>query len=241
MKLFLCAPRGIILSAVLAVAAPTFAADGDVLVFGGTGQLGSHVVKALVLAGEDVTVFARATSNRERLKGLSVAYIIGDALKESEVEVAFKTSAFRAVVNALAGGADEGDFYNIAQEHMDRWAKKTGVEQMILHSSIGVGESMAIYPKFMLPRTGEALRQKEIAEGHLRASGLNYTIIRNGILVPHETPATGNAILTENQMLLLPVTRADLALFTVHCLNNPECAGKTYHAIDESLPMRGGR
>jgi hypothetical protein len=31
------------------------------------------------------------------------------------------------------------------------------------------------------------------------------------------------------------MTRADLAIFTLRCLANPDCYGKVYHVRDESL------
>ncbi len=64
----------------------SFAADGGVLVLGGTGQLGSEIAKDLVGAGEDVTVLARPTSNRARLEGVDVTYVIGDMLADADME-----------------------------------------------------------------------------------------------------------------------------------------------------------
>jgi len=34
------------------------------------------------------------------------------------------------------------------------------------------------------------------------------------------------------------MTRADLALLTMKCFDNPECFNKTYHVKDPSLPWR---
>ncbi|MCA9222540.1 MAG: hypothetical protein KDA71_19570, partial [Planctomycetales bacterium] len=42
-----------------ATASVRAADDGGILVFGGTGRLGSDIVNLLVKAGQDVTVFAR--------------------------------------------------------------------------------------------------------------------------------------------------------------------------------------
>ena len=46
--------------------------ENRVLVFGGTGQLGSAVVRELVAAGYPVTVFVRPSSDRSRLEGLKL-------------------------------------------------------------------------------------------------------------------------------------------------------------------------
>ena len=49
---------------------PALAGAAEVIVFGGTGKLGSEVVRALNAAGHEVTVFHREGSDRSRLQGL---------------------------------------------------------------------------------------------------------------------------------------------------------------------------
>ena len=39
----------------------------------------------------------------------------------------------------------------------------------------------------------------------------------------------------EDRSTLTPITRADLARFTLDCLDNVECHGKVYHNKDDSL------
>ncbi|MGI9307925.1 MAG: NAD(P)H-binding protein, partial [Gammaproteobacteria bacterium] len=68
------------------------------------------------------------------------------------------------------------------------------------------------------------------AEALLKASGMGYTIIRNGRVRPDGTPATGTARLTEDDTVLATVTRLDLAALTMECLDNPDCMNKTFHA-----------
>jgi uncharacterized protein YbjT (DUF2867 family) len=54
-------------------------------VFGGSGQLGSDIVRMLVDAGHEVTVFMRPTSSPERLAGLPVEFVDGDVTVEQDV------------------------------------------------------------------------------------------------------------------------------------------------------------
>lgn len=61
-------PAAIVLTVLISLPAM---ADG-VLVFGGTGRLGSEVVKELLKVDEKVIVFARPTSDRDRLQGLEI-------------------------------------------------------------------------------------------------------------------------------------------------------------------------
>ncbi len=49
-----------------------------VLVIGGTGFIGYHIVKQLVDEGKDVTLFCRSPQKAEKTFGESVKYIEGD-------------------------------------------------------------------------------------------------------------------------------------------------------------------
>ncbi len=55
--------------------------------------------------------------------------------------------------------------------------------------------------------------------------------------MPEGTPATGKAKLYEDQTKVSSITRADLGLLTLSCVNNPGCANKIFHTEDISLPM----
>jgi uncharacterized protein YbjT (DUF2867 family) len=214
------------------------AADAGVLVFGGTGRLGSEVVHALVADGQSVTVFARPTSDRSRLDGLAVNYLSGDVLVEEDVAAALRSARFRLVVDALARSESEVSFYEVSARHIAKWAKETGVQQIILHGAVGAGESRAVYPEQSWGRMAELLTAKDAGERHLIDSGVTYTIIRNFIIVAHGTSPTGNARLVADQTVKGNITRKDLAAFTVYCVDNDACANMIFHAIDETLPGR---
>ena len=74
-----------------------------------------------------------------------------------------------------------------------------------------------------------------MARSSSAAAVFPYTIIRNTRLYPDGTPATGKAELTTDDSVILPMTRADLAILTVRCLAKAECLGQTYHVRDTSL------
>ena len=212
-------------------------ADG-VLVFGGTGQLGAAIVKLLLEKGEQVTVFARPTSDRGRLEGLDVKYVVGDLLDEETVAAAFRSQDFRAAVNAVRAPLSAADFYDITSRHIVSQAKATGVKQLIHHGAVGAGDNMAQHPDVpwsRVPGLEARMIDQGRAEQNFLDSGIASTIIRNARVWPDGTPSTGQAELTEDQSVLTPNTRADLALFTMHCLDNEDCAGRVYHVKDESL------
>ncbi len=155
------------------------ASDGGILIFGGTGQLGSEIVKDLIESREDFTVFARPTSDRSRLKGLDVAYFIGDMLSEADMERVFSETSYRAVIDAsgIRRGGDH-NFYIESQRLIAKWAKETGVGQVILHGAIGAGDSGEMFIFENVPdMQRRSIAAKTIAEKILTESGVPYTAL----------------------------------------------------------------
>lgn len=208
-----------------------------VLVFGGTGRLGAAVVRELVAAGYPVTVFARPASDRARLEGVEVGYVTGDMLDAGQVRAAFSQGPFHTVVEASARGESGNDFYPTAMAHIIAGARAGGVRHIILHGSVGAGDNIDYFPQANFGRMRETLAAKGRAEQMLIDSGIEYTIIRNGILLSADLPATGTAALSADQRLMRQVTRADLAKLTVLCVNNPDYVNGIWHAVDPSLPV----
>lgn len=215
-------------------------ANDGVLVFGGTGQLGMEIVMDLVDAGEDVTVFVRPTSNREKLEPMGVSFVTGDVLKEADVEAALKSGPYRVVIDALARDGDTApDFYIDSMNYIATWAKETGVKQVILHGSVGAGLSRPVYPDERWNVMGPTITAKDYGERYLIESGAPYTIIRNLVLLPLEVKESGAAMLTTNQLKRGVITRDGLARLTMECLDNDACIGEIFHAVDEEVDPPG--
>lgn len=215
---------------------PVMAGDnGNALVFGGTGRLGAPIVRLLVEAGHPVTVFARPTSDRKRLEGLDVTYVTGDLLDGASVASVVAGKPFAYVIDASARGNNTDPFYATAMRNILAAIVGGDVRQFILHGSVGAGDNVEHFPGVPFGRMHIVLQAKGEAEVMLIDSGINYTIIRNGRVERDGTPATGTARLTEDDTVLDAVTRADLAMLTLRCLDNPGCLNKTFHAVDDSL------
>jgi uncharacterized protein YbjT (DUF2867 family) len=231
---------GLALMAGPAMAQSTVAqSKAPVLVLGGTGRLGAEVVKLLVANGERVTVFARADSKRDLLTGLKVDYVTGDLTQEADVAAALKSKSFRAIINTVRVENDDIHFYDKIMSNLAKHAKGAGVRQIIHSSAVGAGDNARHFPNLgweKVPGLLDRLKDQGAGEAHLHKSGVTFTIIRNSRIWPKDVPANGNAKLTEDQTVLTPMTRADLAKLTVSCLDNPACANKTYHVEDKSLP-----
>jgi uncharacterized protein YbjT (DUF2867 family) len=121
--------------------------------------------------------------------------------------------------------------------NMTAAAKKHGAKEVIFLSSVGVGDSAVTYSEAARARTKDSMDERFAAEEDMKASGLDYVIIRTGIIAPEGTAATGQARFTEDRMSLKPIARADLANLTVDCIGNPACRNKTFAAEDDSIKL----
>ncbi len=226
------------IAVLLFAAGPSYGAEGNAIVFGGSGHLGSEIVKLLVEAGNQTTVFVRPTSDRSRLDGLDVSYAVGDVINEDDVAAALQETDFDVIINTIAKRMGEPVPHENGQRHINKWAKETGVGQVIFLSSVGAGDNASVVPenmqKFQEPFRDQLI-DKGVAEVELRESGLNYTIIRTGAVIPVGAEPTGQGQLVEDESVIGPITRPDLAVLVIGCVLNPDCKNKIYHSVDESL------
>jgi len=210
----------------------------EVLVLGGTGQLGAEIVRRLLVQGDRVTVFTRPGSDRSRLAGLAVRYAEGDLLNEADVTAVFAGNRFQFVIVAVRVEDGDPNFYAKFMPTLTARAKAAGVTQFIHHGAVGAGRNAEKFQNLgweKVPGLLDRLKDQGVGEDIVRASGLPWTIIRNTRLYPDGTPPTGKAELTEDDSVIGPMTRADLAVLTLRCLGNAKCFGRTWHVRDQSL------
>lgn len=209
-----------------------------VLVLGATGQLGAPIVRGIVERGIPVVALVRGKSDRRRLADLNIEYVTADVTNAAEMESVLKGRRYSAIVVALRVMDSDLHFYEKALGPISKHAKAAGVRQIIHHAAVGAGRNRERVPTQgwdRVPGMFDRLKDQGIGEDLVRASGVPYTIIRNARLYPDGTPSTGKAELTEDDTVLTPMTRADLARFTVNCLGERSCYNKTYHVRDNSL------
>ncbi|WP_405588033.1 SDR family oxidoreductase [Streptomyces sp. NBC_01092] len=128
-----------------------------ILVTGGTGTLGGHVVPLLRAAGHEVRVLSR----RERAPEPGVEYVTGDLMKDEGVEAAV---AGAATILHLAGGP-KGD--EVATRNLVRAAARAGVGHLVYISVVGADRVPLAW-----------LRMKLAAERTVADSGIPFTTLR---------------------------------------------------------------
>jgi len=142
-----------------------------ILVTGGTGNLGTEVVRRLRARQLAVRVLTRAPERARHLAGEGVEIVVGDARDGRSVVRAM--GGVRTVVSAMHGfaGVDAAGVKAVDREgnaNLIRAARASGAEHFVLLSILGAGPSHPM----------ELFRAKHAAELELKQSGLAWTIVR---------------------------------------------------------------
>jgi nucleoside-diphosphate-sugar epimerase len=201
-------------------------------------MVGLAILKELRKHGFDTTVFVRPTSDLKDIEEVGADHVFGDVLSPDTVLAAMENRGYDTVISAIArtaGAATDGPvtIYATGNNTITKAARRAGVKQVIQLSTVGSGESRhAVTPEhYQSART--IFRDKSKAEQTLMKIGLDYTIIRTGILLGG--PSMGTGMLTEDQTRREPMRVGDVAREAVECVMTASCFGKIFHAVDPSL------
>ena len=120
-----------------------------ILVTGGLGFLGSHIVNRLKALGNDVTIFARPKSRKVNFSDNTVIW--GDIRDEGAVQKAVQdvTHVIHLVSNFRKGGSDKNEAYDInvrGTQNVLNACQKYSVKRLVHCSTIGVHGSVKEVP-----------------------------------------------------------------------------------------------
>ncbi len=202
--------------------------------FGGNRATGLEIVKQLRERGEDVTVAVRASSRTDELRAMGAKTVIADALDAASVSAAFASGNYRLAVSTL--GTSRGENANrpdfVGNRNVIDAAKAAGVQRIVFVTVIGTGNSYDAAPRPARSFLKDVIALKSLAEDHLRASGVPYTILRPGGL--NDRKSTGTASMAEDPQAFSFMSRRDVALMTVAAIGDPATINKTYNLYDPS-------
>ncbi|MBD1862883.1 MULTISPECIES: SDR family oxidoreductase [Trichocoleus] len=205
-----------------------------VFLAGASRGVGREIARCLVEQGIQVKALLRSEAARSELEAMGITVVLGDALSAVEVEQAMQETPIQAVISTIGGLPKDGERADyLGNKNLVDAAVKVGAAKFILVSSIGSGESIVALSPQALETLRPVLIEKEKAEQHLIASGLNYTIVRPGGL--KSEPATGNAVLTEDPKVSGMIHRADVAHLVCQCLRSDRANHKILSAIDRQM------
>jgi uncharacterized protein YbjT (DUF2867 family) len=203
-----------------------------VLVAGGTGGTGRHVVTQLLEQGHTVRVLSRSEESARGAFGDAVEVVVGDVRTPETLAAA--VAGVRYVVSAIgsSGRTDpsnspEAVDYRGVKNLVEAAVVDGGVEHFVLVSSMGISQPTHPLNRF----ANNILLWKGLGENALRFSGLNYTIVRPGGLI--DEPG-GQAAIRAGQgdtMEQGRIPRADVAKVCVAALGRADASRKTLEII----------
>lgn len=204
----------------------------SVVIFGATS--GGGIELARLLRNDQCRVYAvvRESSDTRNLTELGVETLIADAFDSAAVNQALDgIGQTAAAVSFLGGGFSEGrPVDGTGNINAINAAIDNGADRFILMTSVGCGDSYDAAPELSKKFWTDLWKEKNRGEDLLRASPLDWTIIRPGGLRAVEP--TGQGILTEDPMVAGLIHRNDLAALTAIALKSDSAIGKTYTAVD---------
>jgi len=204
--------------------------ESSILIFGATRNTGLLVAQMLVGRGDRVTAFVRPTSNTAELEKLGVDLVVGDAVEIDTVRAAMSAGEYRGVLSTIGCLACEPPPDYQGNANIIEAMVEADIGRFVLVTTIGAGDSFDAPPWLSTRVLSKILPLKNQAEEALRASGLEYTIIRPGGL--RSGHRTGNGVLTEERTAFGYIFREDLAQQIVAVLDDDRTIGKTFAAVD---------
>jgi uncharacterized protein YbjT (DUF2867 family) len=188
--------------------------------------------------GDTVRGLIRNPAQEDDLRAVGIEPVICDL--EGDGDVAAAVRGADAVVFAAGAGPGSGvarkrtmDFGG-AVKLIDA-AKAEGVSRYLMVSAMGAADPPAEGSDAAGNEVfGAYLRAKAAADDALRASGLDYTIVRPGGLT--DDPGTGLVRIAE-RLDRGRIPRADVAAVFVACLDQPRTIGKSFDLISGHTPI----
>jgi putative NADH-flavin reductase len=203
------------------------------LVVGASRGIGLETVKAALLAGHRVRALARSAA-RIPIKNAALEKVSGDALDSDttrnalqEVDVVIQTLGVDIAPRAIF---ERTTLFSQSTRILVDAMKAAGVKRLIAVTGLGAGDSRGhgglLYDAVIFPvLLKRVYDDKDVQEWIIRSSGLDWTIVRPGLLT--NGPATGRyRVLTAPQDWRFGrISRADVADFLVRHVDDRALIG----------------
>lgn len=183
--------------------------------FGATGGTGRHVLDQALEQGYAVHALVRSP---EKLgdRASAITVIEGDVLDQGQVDACVEGTD--AVLCVLGSHGREDPIEARGTERIIDAMQRLGPRRLIVVTSLGVGDSAdqmpTVFLLFMKLMIGRILRAKEEQERLIRASGLDWIIVRPGGLT--DGPKSGDYRFgTDKSIRSGRIARADVADFVL--------------------------
>ncbi|NJL07676.1 MAG: NAD(P)H-binding protein [Methylacidiphilales bacterium] len=199
-----------------------------VLIIGASRGIGLEAVRQALDAGHAVRAFARS-ADRIDLSRPALEKVSGDALSRDDVAVAVR--GVDVVIQVLGVGVAElfrpVRLFSDATRILIAAMAEAGVKRLIAVTGYGAGEShdsmnlLQRLPFRLL--LGRAYDDKDVQERLIRASALDWTIVRPGMLTNGERSGRYQVLLAPSKWRNGAISRADVADFLVRQIEDRTC------------------
>lgn len=208
--------------------------SATIVIFGAESDTGYRLAQLALRAGRGVLGVIRRDRDRGLLERLGVDVAVADPADPEAVRVVFAgREAGQLEVVCFIGGSpqlnSQGNINVIAA------AEAAGVRRFVLTTSIGCGESAAVLDPFVKAFAGKSIRAKDWAENRLRATGMDWTIVRSGGMTIR--PGRGGPILVESPNVVGYINRTDLGDAVFQALTSSRAVRRIYAAVDRAKAM----
>lgn len=202
----------------------------EVAIAGGHGKIAMLLGRLLVGEGDLAFGLIRDPDQEDDLHEIGVEPVLCDL--EGDDDVAGAVRGMDAIVYAAGAGAGSGAERKRTMDlggavKLIEAARQEGVRRFVMVSAMGAADPPAEGGDVF----GEYLRAKAAADEALRRSGLEYTIVRPGMLT--DEPPTRSVKVGE-RLESGEIARADVAAVLFAVL-------RARHSIDREFDLVGGR
>lgn len=196
-----------------------------VLVIGASGGIGRETLSAALDAGHRVRAFSRS-ANEIDLENSYLEKHSGDAMNEAGIDAAL--DGIDVVVQTLGIGADElfksVNLFSKSTRILIAAMQRRNVRRLIVVTGFGAGDSReAIGCLQRIPFRlflGRAYNDKDVQERLIKESGLDWTIVRPGILTKGARTGRYRVLVEPSQWRNGVISRADVADFIVRSIDD---------------------
>jgi putative NADH-flavin reductase len=197
-----------------------------VLIIGASQGIGLEATRQALAAGHQVRALSRSAS-RMTLSDARLEKVEGDALKQQDVQSAL--AGVDAVIQSLGVGFGElfspVTLFSEATRVLVAAMMAQGVKRLLCVTGFGAGESRAsIHCLQRVPfqlAFGRAYADKSVQEQLIKDSGLDWTIVRPGVLMNGRVTGRYQVLVEPKAWRNGLIARADVGDFLVAQLAKP--------------------
>lgn len=200
-----------------------------IIIFGAESDTGYRLAQLVTRHDLELLAVIRTEREKRMLEKLGAEVIIADPLDRAAMAAVFAglEVSGTAVVAFIGGTPQLNSQGNI---NVIDAAAEAGVPRFFLTTSVGCGETVAALDPFVKAFIGKAIRAKNWAENRLKATSMEWTIIRSGGMTVR--PGRGGPVLIDSPHVVGYINRTDLGDAVFAALVSDKTGHRALTAVD---------